>query len=169
MIGSRKRVAKVKEVLIENGTDSEVLNQVYTPIGLNIGAETPAEIGVAIMAEIIQVKNQKLKSCGFPTEVSRFLNNHSPERLPAILTTIVDRHGSAPRSIGTKMLVLQDGTIIGTIGGGCMESAVVRRALEMIHDGDQAPLLYHGDLTGQDAEDDGMVCGGVVDILMERV
>lgn len=41
MIGSRKRVAKVKEVLIENGTDPEVLNQVYTPIGLNIGAETP--------------------------------------------------------------------------------------------------------------------------------
>ena len=169
MIGSRKRVAKVKEVLIENGTDPEVLNQVYTPIGLNIGSETPEEIGVAIMAEIIQVKNQKLRSCGFPTEVSRFLNNHSPERLPAILTTIVARHGSAPRSVGTKMLVLQDGTIIGTIGGGCMEAAVVRRALEMIHDKDQSPILYHGDLTGQDAEDDGMVCGGVVDILMERV
>lgn len=63
------------------------------------------------MAEIIQVKNQKLKSCGFPTEISRFLNNHSPERLPAILTTIVARRGSAPRSVGTKMLVLQDGTI----------------------------------------------------------
>ena len=169
MIGSRKRVAKVKEVLIENGTDPEVLNQVYTPIGLNIGSETPEEIGVAIMAEIIQVKNQKLRNCGFPTEVSRFLNNHSPERLPAILTTIVARHGSAPRSVGTKMLVLQDGTIIGTIGGGCMEAAVVRRALEMIHDKDQSPILYHGDLTGQDAEDDGMVCGGVVDILMERV
>ena len=107
--------------------------------------------------------------CGLPTEVSRFLNNHSPERLPAILTTIVARHGSAPRSVGTKMLVLQDGTIIGTIGGGCMEAAVVRRALEMIHDKDQSPILYHGDLTGQDAEDDGMVCGGVVDILMERV
>lgn len=144
MIGSRKRVAKVKEVLIENGTDPEVLNQVYTPIGLNIGAETPEEIGVAIMAEIIQVKNQKLRSCGFPTEVSRFLNNHSPERLPAILTTIVARHGSAPRSVGTKMLVLQDGTIIGTIGGGCMEAAVVRRALEMIHDKDQSPILITG-------------------------
>jgi len=50
-----------------------------------------------------------------------------------------------------------------------MEAAVVRRALEMIHDKDQSPILYHGDLTGQDAEDDGMVCGGVVDILMERV
>ena len=57
----------------------------------------------------------------------------------------------------------------GTIGGGCMEAAGVRRALEMIHDKDQSPILYHGDLTGQDAEDDGMVCGGVVDILMERV
>ena len=93
------------------------------------------------MAEIVQVKNQKLKSCGFPTELSRFLNNHSPERLPAILTTIVARRGSAPRSVGTKMLVLQDGTIIGTIGGGCMESAVVRRALEMIMTATRLPFF----------------------------
>jgi len=67
------------------------------------------------------------------------------------------------------VLVRPDGTVLGTIGGGCMESAVVRRALEMIHDDDHSPILYHGDLTGQDAEDDGMVCGGVVDILMEQV
>lgn len=53
---------KSKGSFDENGTDPEVLNQVYTPIGLNIGAETPEEIGVAIMAEIIQVKNQKLRS-----------------------------------------------------------------------------------------------------------
>lgn len=63
---------KVKEVLIENGTDPEVLNQVYTPIGLNIGAETPEEIGVAIMAEIIHVKNQKLRSCGFQQKYPAF-------------------------------------------------------------------------------------------------
>ena len=74
--------------------------------------------------------------------------------------------GKLPEGVYARDLIL---TIIGTIGGGCMEAAVVRRALEMIHDGDTAPLLYHGDLTGQDAEDDGMVCGGVVDILMERV
>ena len=90
------------------------------------------------------------------------------QRRPYAVATIVEATGSTPRTEG-KMLVYADGSSIGTIGGGCMESAVVRRALEMIHDDDHSPILYHGDLTGQDAEDDGMVCGGVVDILMEQV
>ena len=58
MIGSKLRVKKVKEAVIEQGADPQVIAHVYTPIGLDIGAETPEEIGVAIMAEIIDVKNK---------------------------------------------------------------------------------------------------------------
>ena len=54
MIGSRRRTALVKQSLAEKGVDQEVLDAVYTPIGLDIGAQTPAEIGVAIIAEIIE-------------------------------------------------------------------------------------------------------------------
>lgn len=51
MIGSKRRVAMVKQDLVETmGCDPEVINSVYTPIGLKIGAETPEEIAVAIMA-----------------------------------------------------------------------------------------------------------------------
>ena len=50
MIGSRRRTTLVKKLLEEQGTDKAVLDAVYTPIGLDIGAETPEEIGVAIMA-----------------------------------------------------------------------------------------------------------------------
>ena len=57
MIGSRRRVAMVKQNLIESGSSKEVMDAVYSPIGLDIGAESPAEIAVAIMAEIIEVKN----------------------------------------------------------------------------------------------------------------
>ena len=54
MMGSRRRVAIVKEELFEQGHEREKLDEVYTPIGLKIGAETPEEIAVSVMAEIIQ-------------------------------------------------------------------------------------------------------------------
>jgi xanthine dehydrogenase accessory factor len=54
MIGSKRRVRTVLRHLGEKGVDSELLARIHAPIGLDIGARTPAEIAVAIMAEIIQ-------------------------------------------------------------------------------------------------------------------
>ncbi|HEU4760091.1 MAG TPA: XdhC/CoxI family protein [Dehalococcoidia bacterium] len=56
MIGSRRRVGAVLRHLIDEGADAEAVARVHTPIGLDIGAETPEEIAVAIMAEVIQVR-----------------------------------------------------------------------------------------------------------------
>ncbi len=56
MIGSRRRVAAVLRHLIDDGADAEAVARVHTPIGLDIGAETPEEIAVAIMAEVIQAR-----------------------------------------------------------------------------------------------------------------
>jgi xanthine dehydrogenase accessory factor len=59
MIGSRRRVAGVFQLLVdEHGISRERLARVHSPIGLAIGAETPAEIAVSIMAEVIQVRRQ---------------------------------------------------------------------------------------------------------------
>lgn len=58
MIGSRRRVATVLRHLAEEGYPLEALEAVYTPIGFDIGAETPEEIAVSIMAEIIAVRRQ---------------------------------------------------------------------------------------------------------------
>lgn len=58
MIGSRRRVATVLRHLAEEGFPIEALEAVYTPIGFDIGAETPEEIAVSIMAEIIAVRRQ---------------------------------------------------------------------------------------------------------------
>jgi len=61
MIGSRRRVAGVFQLLeTEYGIAKEKLARVHSPIGLNIGAETPAEIAVSIMAEIIQTRRAKM-------------------------------------------------------------------------------------------------------------
>jgi xanthine dehydrogenase accessory factor len=56
MIGSRRRVGAVLQHLLEEGVPAEAVARVHTPIGLDIGAETPEEIAVSIMAEIIQVR-----------------------------------------------------------------------------------------------------------------
>lgn len=53
MIGSRRRVARIREQLLAEGVDPSPLARLHAPIGLDIGAETPAEIAIAILAEII--------------------------------------------------------------------------------------------------------------------
>jgi len=57
MIGSRKKVEKAFQQLREKGIDEETSKRIHAPIGINIGAETPEEIAVAIAAELVAVRN----------------------------------------------------------------------------------------------------------------
>ena len=147
MIGSRKRTAMVKENLKKKGIDSAVLDAVYTPIGLNINAETPVEIAVAIMAEIIQVKNRQKRSGGYTKQMIKAVLEQEPDHSPKVLATIVARKGSAPRGIGTKMLILRNGKCIGTIGGGCMEANVIQKARLMVATGMPRARICQVDMT----------------------
>lgn len=179
MMGSRRRVAIVKNQLEEKGVSREVLDAVHTPIGLKIGAETPEEIAVSVMAEIIQVKNvrseesggraggysDEILSCIFGTETDE-KNTGVPKK---VLATIISRKGSAPRSVGTKMLILEDGTTVDTIGGGCIESEIIQKALVMMRTDTPDFQICTVDMTADQAEDEGMVCGGVVEVMLERV
>ena len=169
MIGSRRRTALVKQVLEEKGLNKEILESVYTPIGLDIGAETPEEIGVAIIAQIIEVKNKKKRTYGYSKEIIAAVNDTEKYTGRKVLATIVTRMGSAPQGIGVKMLVYEDGTCIGTIGGGCMEAAVMQKALQMLRGADTKSRICPVDLTGSDAEQEGMVCGGIVEVLLEMI
>lgn len=56
MIGSKRRVLTVREALLRDGYPEDALARIYAPIGLDIGAETPEEIALAIAAEIVNVK-----------------------------------------------------------------------------------------------------------------
>lgn len=58
MMGSRRRTAGVASLLKEEGFDPEKIGRIHMPIGLSIGALTPAEIAISIMAELVQVKRQ---------------------------------------------------------------------------------------------------------------
>ncbi len=58
MIGSKKKVSTLFAGLLADGISQEMLDKIYTPIGLNIASGIPAEIAVAILAEILMIKNQ---------------------------------------------------------------------------------------------------------------
>ena len=83
----------------------------------------------------------------------------------AALATIISTKGSTPREVGAKMLIQEDGKILGTIGGGCMEAEVWQEAMKVM--AEETPRTIHLDLTGKQAEESGMICGGVMDIYIE--
>ncbi|MCD8242091.1 MAG: XdhC family protein [Lachnospiraceae bacterium] len=169
MIGSRRRVTMLKRTLAEEGVDQKVLTELHAPIGLAIDAETPAEIAVSIMAEIISVKNGKNHAGEYSRELMHALLDENTEHGRKMLATIVRRKGSAPREVGTKMLIYEDGTTVGTIGGGCAEAEIFSQARSLLMSGVDRARICHVDMTTESAEDEGMVCGGRVDILLEVV
>ena len=81
------------------------------------------------------------------------------------MVTIVRTRGSTPRKVGTRMLVFQDGLFAGTVGGGCGEADVLQETLRAIETG--RPTLFHVDLTADEGEESGDVCGGIMDVFIE--
>ncbi len=84
----------------------------------------------------------------------------------AALATVVSVQGSVPRHAGSKMLVRQDGSIVGTVGGGAMESRVIAEALAAMRDGQTRMPSYT--LNSIENGDAG-VCGGTVQLFIEPV
>lgn len=169
MMGSRRRVAVVRQHLLEQGLERRKIEELHAPIGLPIAAETPEEIAVSILAEIIEEKNKKRRSQGFTKEMLKALQEPAAAREQRVLATIISRRGSAPRSVGTKMLVLSDGRCIDTIGGGCMEAEVRNRALWLMKHAEKKTQVCQVDMTAMDAEEEGMVCGGRIEVLLEKI
>ncbi len=83
----------------------------------------------------------------------------------AAVATIVATRGSTPRKSGAQILFFRDGRIVGTIGGGCGEAETRRHALHAMATGD--PLSVQINLTHEAAEEDGMVCGGTMEIFIQ--
>lgn len=168
MMASRGRAALLKKQMEEEGTDKEKLDGIHTPVGLAIHAETPEEIAVSVVAELIMTKNSLKKTSGYEEELLAYLTGEKEAETPKVLAVITKRRGSAPRGIGTKMLVLGDGRIIGTIGGGCMENEVRLACLHMLHE-EQSDRTVTVDMTPYQAEEEGLVCGGTIEVFLEII
>ncbi len=83
------------------------------------------------------------------------------------LATIVNAVGSIPSYQTAKMLVREDGTIVGTIGGGAAEAAVIAEAKEVLTSGVSRMVTY--DLHENPRMDIGMVCGGSLNVYVEAI
>jgi xanthine dehydrogenase accessory factor len=79
---------------------------------------------------------------------------------------IVHSQGSTPRHVGSKMLVYQDGSISGTVGGGELENRVIAEALQAIQDGQPRLLSYS---MADPSRGDPGVCGGQLEVYVEPI
>ncbi|MGB6836865.1 MAG: XdhC family protein [Dehalococcoidia bacterium] len=95
-------------------------------------------------------------------EVERSLR----EGRPVVIATVAAVRGSTPRKPGAKMVVREDGSFCGTIGGGCGEAEVREKAMETLRDG--RPRLVKVDLT-ESPEGEDRLCGGVMEVFLERL
>lgn len=170
MIGSRRRVRGLFDLLSEEGYSRKALENIHSPIGLSIGAVTPEEITISILAEVIAQKrmpgpdnkNKYSRKSDIDLEVIQYLANSYE---PQAVVTVIETKGSTPRLAGAKMVVNSIGQIVGSIGGGCSENEVVREAIQLIGTG--MYKTYEIDLSGDVAEMEGMACGGIMRVLIE--
>lgn len=85
----------------------------------------------------------------------------------AVIATVVQTWGSAPRPVGSQLAIRRDGHMEGSVSGGCVEGAVIVEALEAIEDG-KARLLEFG-VSDDEAFAVGLACGGNIRVLVEPV
>lgn len=85
----------------------------------------------------------------------------------AALATVIETWGSAPRPVGSQLAIASDGTMMGSVSGGCVESAVVHEAMDALASG--APKVLTFGVADEDAFAVGLACGGTIRVLVEPV
>src|SRR5260370_14024 len=83
------------------------------------------------------------------------------------LAPIVHTDGSSPRYERLPMLVREDGSLAGTIGGGCVEAEVWAAAKEVMQKESPRKMVFH--LNNEASYDNGLICGGTVEIFVEPI
>ncbi len=81
------------------------------------------------------------------------------------VATVIGTWGSAPRPVGSVLLVSENGDMAGSVSGGCVENAVVKEALNVLEIG--VPRQLHYGISNDDAWSVGLMCGGELDVLVE--
>ena len=83
------------------------------------------------------------------------------------LATVVETWGSAPRPVGSNLVIDQDGNFLGSVSGGCVEGAVVAEALDVIESGN--PKVLEFGVADDTAWKVGLSCGGTIRVMVEKV
>jgi xanthine/CO dehydrogenase XdhC/CoxF family maturation factor len=83
------------------------------------------------------------------------------------LATVVETWGSAPRPVGSNLVIDGEGNFLGSVSGGCVEGAVVTEALDVIETG-KSKMLEFG-VADETAWQVGLSCGGTIRVFVEKV
>jgi xanthine/CO dehydrogenase XdhC/CoxF family maturation factor len=83
------------------------------------------------------------------------------------LATVVETWGSAPRPVGSNLVIDKDGNFLGSVSGGCVEGAVVTEAIDVIETG-KSRMLEFG-VADETAWKVGLSCGGTIRVYVEKV
>jgi xanthine/CO dehydrogenase XdhC/CoxF family maturation factor len=83
------------------------------------------------------------------------------------IATVVETWGSAPRPVGSRLVIDGEGNFLGSVSGGCVEGAVVTEALDVIGSG--APKLVSFGVADETAWQVGLSCGGRISVFVEKV
>ncbi|MES9830566.1 MAG: XdhC family protein [Candidatus Thiodiazotropha sp.] len=83
-----------------------------------------------------------------------------------VLATVIETWGSSPRSVGSHLVIDEQANFVGSVSGGCIESAVVTEALELMYGG--KPKLIEFGISDAEAWEAGLSCGGAIQIFLEN-
>ena len=83
------------------------------------------------------------------------------------LATVVETWGSAPRPVGSNLVIDEEGNFLGSVSGGCVEGAVVTEAMDVIENGKPKTLEFG--VADETAWEVGLSCGGTIRVYVEKV
>jgi len=98
-------------------------------------------------------------------ELYRLIEEANARGERVVVATVAHTRGSTPQRRGAKMLFFEGGAVAGTVGGGCVEAEVWAEARETMRTGE--PALHKFSLTADEAGEEGMVCGGTMEIFLD--
>src|SRR5436853_5237672 len=114
-----------------------------------------------------RISYESIGSTLFMRDVLHDLADALQFRRPVAFTALVETRGSTPQKAGAAMLVFPDGSQVGTLGGGCVEAEVKRRALRLLDEGQTELLVFN--LDSDYGWDDGLICGVRMKVLVDPV
>ena len=83
------------------------------------------------------------------------------------MATVVETWGSAPRPVGSHLIIDHDGNFLGSVSGGCVEASVISEAIDVIESG--TPKMLEFGVADETAWRVGLSCGGKIHVYVEKV
>jgi xanthine/CO dehydrogenase XdhC/CoxF family maturation factor len=101
-------------------------------------------------------------------QVLRQLASWQDDGHKVAVATVVSTWGSSPRPVGSQLGINDQGEMVGSVSGGCIEGAVAKEALEVMEGGEPPRLLDYG-VSNEQAWEVGLACGGKLEVYIEAV